>query len=877
MGQPQPGQAKKVLRRGLRWIAWIAVFHPRSVLTGVAIVTALALVAAVDLRLSTDIVSLLPDDVPEAERMRELAEDFGGTEPVVLAISGEGPEDVGERIEVALEIQDRLAERSEVSIVTGLMGGDPWELLEGRQADTLVLRMEPGQIDALAESLTPEAIDRRVAENRSRLLSPVGVASAPLIAEDPLGIVATVLHDMQDLTGGLRLESRDGVLVTEGGEFVLLLGRPEGASHDFRFAMKVLEVIEREALEALEDLELAGTVGRGPPPEGSEGLHVGITGAPAILVDYREILSRDIQSISGFAFLVVLLMFLFAFRRLSGLIIAGTSLVVGIVWSLGFAAVFVGEINVFTAGSIAILCGLAIDFTIHLYNRYLEEAHSRHDMWRSFEAAHTETGIGILAAAGTTAWAFFATGLSGFRGLRHLGMICAAGIVLTVIASLLLVPAMTALFARLKRSPDRPKGLASFGLAPLLRAVLEHSRLTIFAGLVGTVLLAWPAINVHLDEDFRRFRPSTAPSIRLQDAIGNCVGASLHPVAALVQGDIGAELLERTARVEEEFRALAEDPDGGVTAAIGPARVVPAPSEQRRALERLRELRSSGRIDPQRVRRDLLDALDRHGFRREQAERAAARLERMLAVNEVLTLEEALEGPLAVVLEDMLIRRGDGSLEAVVTVYPTMDVSSRDLLGQLEAAVERSESGALLAGGRVLSQAVKPLVLHDGIQSVIISAIGVILFLSLVLRRVLLVGLTFVPLLVGVVGSIGLMAAFGVDFNLVSVSVVPLIFGIGIDNGIHIVHRFIEHRSEDLAEVFRHTGRGIVMTSLTTMVGFGALMFADYPGLVSSGVLAVVGVGTTLVTAVTLLPALLKAVHVKDLNRISRQGEPPRS
>jgi hypothetical protein len=148
--------------------------------------------------------------------------------------------------------------------------------------------------------------------------------------------------------------------------------------------------------------------------------------------------------------------------------------------------------------------------------------------------------------------------------------------------------------------------------------------------------------------------------------------------------------------------------------------------------------------------------------------------------------------------------------------------------------------------------------------------VGVVLILGLTFRRPVLVVLTFVPLVVGVIVSVGLMAALGIDFNLVSLSMLPLILGIGIDNGIHVVHRFIGHAREGLEEVFRHTGRGIVMTSLTTIVGFGAMIFADYPGLRSSGLLAILGVGATLVTAVTLLPAFLTLVHVRDRERASR-------
>jgi hypothetical protein len=869
-------KAQAAVRRVLRWAAWISVFHPRSVLVVVALVTGFAFYAALDLKLSTDIVALLPDDVPAAERMRELVEDYGGAEPVVVAVSGQGEEDLGDRIDLTLEIQDRLAERGDVRVVTGVLGGDPFELLQGPQVGSLLLYLEPTDIDALAESLTPEEIDERIAENRRALLSPIAPSTSRLMAEDPLGIITSVLRTRTGLGESLSLTSQDGVLMTRDGSFTLLLVRPEGPAHDFRFAKSMLEGLAQASEDSLAALGMEGTVGRGPKPATAApgAVHVGITGAPAIIVDYREILARDIRSISGFAFLMVLVLFLLAFRRLGGVIIAGVPLLVGVVWSMGFAALFVGEINVFTAGSVAILCGLAIDFTIHLYNRYLEEAHAHHDMWRSFHAAHGETGVGIAAAAGTTAWAFLATGLSGFRGLRHLGLICSAGIVLTFLASLLLVPALTAVAARLKRDVDRPKGLAGFGLAPMLTVVLRHSKLTVFLGLVGTLLLAWPAFQTRLDEDFRRFRPTAAGSIRLQEAIGEHVNASLSPVLALVDGEDGEELLERSARLEQEFRQLVGPEPLPAAASFGPARVVPPPSEQRRTLERLRELRESGRIEPARVERDLLSALERHGFRiDERARRAAERVRRMLAVDEPLALAEAERGPLAPILEDMLIPRRGGGLEAVVTIYPHRSVSTEGLIDDLQAAVARSGTDAVLAGGRVLSQEVKPLVRRDGARAVIISAIGVITFLMLVLRRPLLVGLTFVPLAVGVVGSIGLMSLFGVDFNLVSVSVVPLIFGIGIDNGIHIVHRFIEHRREDLVEVFRHTGRGIVMTSLTTIVGFGALVFADYPGLVSSGVLAILGVGATLITAVTLLPALLKLLHVKE-DRL-RNGSPP--
>ncbi|RMG46746.1 MAG: hypothetical protein D6718_05025 [Acidobacteria bacterium] len=865
------GTLRRGVRRSLVATARVAVHHPKSVLIAAAVLTAVCLGLAAGIELSTDVTDLLPDDLPSARRLRALIGRYGSAEPLAIAISGAGGPDVEQRIDLALAIRDRLEEDPDLVPVAGLFGEDPFALLAGPQAEALLLYLEPEEIESFAARLTPAGIDAAVARNLERLRSPLGPLATRLLRDDPLGLVPAAMRHIEALKGRLRIVPRDGVLVTEDDAYVVLLVRLSGSTQDVRFVRAVLDRLERVAREELDAAGLEGTAGVGPAPAGAApgAVRVGFTGAPAILADYKAILAHDIRSISGVAFVAVMLLFLAAFRRPLGVLIAGVPLAAGIAWTLGFARLAIGHLNVFTAGSIAILCGLGIDFTIHLYNRYLEEVHAGRDMLEAFEAAHGETGLGILAAAATTAWAFLAAGLSSFPGLRDLGRLCAAGMALSLAASLLLVPALTALAARWRPARDRPRGLAGFGLGPLLALVVRHPRRVVLVAAAATVALAVPALRARLDEDFRRFRPSGAPSIRLQTELAKRIGTSLQPVLALVPGSDEASLLDRCERVQRAFDPLVREEEGPLAAVMSPARLVPPPSRQQRALATLRRLRAGG-LDPASVRDELLRALRRHGFRiDEHAEAAAARIERVLSRDRPLTLAEASRGPLGPMLADLLLEE-DGVREGVVSCYPRPAVATRDLVGGLRAALASSGVPATLIGGRVLSQDIKPMVLRDGTRAVVLSAAGVLAILLLSFRRPLLVLLTFLPLIGGVVASVGLMAAFGVDFNLVSVSVLPLILGVGIDNGIHVVHRFLHHSSEDLVDVFRHTGRGIVMTSLTTIVGFGALVFADYPGLISSGVLAILGVGATLVTAVTLLPALLEIVRVR--NRAGRPG-----
>ncbi|MBP7148840.1 MAG: MMPL family transporter [Acidobacteria bacterium] len=855
------------LRRALVGISWFSVFHPRTVLIAVAIITAGAVYCAMQLDLSTDVEDLLPRDVPSARRIREILGRYGSSEPVLVAIAGRGAEDVEDRTDLALAIRDRLADNPLVHPAQGMFGEDPWALLEGPQADALLLYLDPRAVARLPEVLTGAAIDRRVAANREVLLSPIGPVTSRLMAVDPLGFSSLALANLGAIKGGLKVSVREGVMITEDQKYVLLVVRPAVRATDIEVARKLIDSIADAARDAMGELGLEGEVGRGPVPAGlpADSVYVGLTGSPSILLDYRRMLGSDARMISVVSYVAQLVLFLFAFRRFGALLIAGTSLAVGVVWALGFAWLAIGEINIFTAGSIGILCGLTVDFTVHIYNRYLEEVHAGRDMLRAFSAAHGETGIGIIASVGVMVWSFAAAGMSEFRGLRDLGIICAAGLTLSLVVCLFLVPTMTALWVKLMPRPDRPRGLATFGLAPVLGAVLRWPRATVVVTLLLTLALTVPAIGVRLDDDFSKFRPQTAPAVMLQNDIAGRIGTSLQPVLALVPGRDADEVLERSARLERGLQQLLAEPDLGVSAVLGPSRLVPPRSRQEQVLDELRGLRARGAIDPARVEQDLLDALARHGFAVDaRAREAAARARRILERDVPVTVEELRASPLGELLDDMMLRDSGGAWLGVVSTYTRQEARSTRVIPAVRAAVERAGVPAELAGVRVLSQEVRPIIFRDGLIATVVAAGGVMVILLLAFRSLLLAALTMVPLVIGILASVGVMALVGIDFNLVTISMLPLILGIAIDNGVHVVHRYVEGLEhgghENLREVMLHTGRGVVMASLTTIAGFGALLFADYPGLISSGVLAMLGTGATLLAAVTILPALLLLV-----------------
>jgi preprotein translocase subunit SecF len=163
-----------------------------------------------------------------------------------------------------------------------------------------------------------------------------------------------------------------------------------------------------------------------------------------------------------------------------------------------------------------------------------------------------------------------------------------------------------------------------------------------------------------------------------------------------------------------------------------------------------------------------------------------------------------------------------------------------------------------------------PVVFHDhskritdGFYLAVAVGIGLVLLILIIdyrdLRHTLLSAL---PLAMGVVWMMGFMRIFGMSFNFANLVAVPLIIGVGIDNGVHIIHRVRLEGVDGMTVVLRHTARAILIASLTTMIGFGSLALASHRGMASLGTVLLLGVGSCLLTSIIVLPNVLVALGV---------------
>jgi len=206
----------------------------------------------------------------------------------------------------------------------------------------------------------------------------------------------------------------------------------------------------------------------------------------------------------------------------------------------------------------------------------------------------------------------------------------------------------------------------------------------------------------------------------------------------------------------------------------------------------------------------------------------------------------------------------------LVSIFPAGDIwGGKEFLNRFVEDLERVSEDA--TGLPPLFIRLITIFGRDGRNAMLLTVFVVFFFLWLDFRNPRHALMAMIPLAFGLCWMIGLMHLFGMRFNVVNVIGLPLILGIGIDDGVHIMHRWRNEGGGKIRTVFASTGKAILLTSVTTMFAFGSLAFSIFRGFASFGLTLFIGVGACFLTTVLLMPGMLGL-----LETISAKKEKPK-
>ena len=611
----------------------------------------------------------------------------------------------------------------------------------------------------------------------------------------------------------------------------------------------------------------------------SQGVRLRLTGMVPLAHDELVVLQSGLLLAGLISAILLTLILGFGVRSLRIIVSTLATLVASIIWTTAWAMLSVGEFNVISAAFAVLMIGLGVDFAIHIGLRYEEECRIDRAPVPALRRATLAVGGSVSLCALTSAVGFLSFIPTPFPGLAALGIIAGGGMFISLIASFTLFPAMLAVM----RAPTR-QHLDSPPLLSRLNPLIESHGGKIFlaAILVGLAALAL-STKMRFDFNTLSMRDPTSESVvtlrELQEQeIVTDYSATLL-ASDLEHAEVLAARLEALPEVvearppshfvpgDQEIKLyMIEDAAFFLEPVLNP----PPPVEPPTAEERLRsveELRSAIAALPPTGSRDLsresalrlglaLEAL----VQQPDPSRTAADLED-LVIND---LEDRIEwlrqaitvGPVA--FEDLPAAHRSRSVSsqgrARVVALPLDDVRDSEALRRFVEAVSGVDPAAT---GRPVVEA--------GIGSLVVVtfriAIGLALFtvgmiLFLALKSLLGVLLILFPIFLAALITIATGVLFDLPFNLTNVVVIPLVMGLGVDNGIHVYMRYREGESID-GMMDSSTPRAVLISALTTMAAFGSLAVSGHRGLHSLGVLLAVSLLCVIIGTLIVLPATL--------------------
>ncbi|MEE2657900.1 MAG: MMPL family transporter [Candidatus Latescibacterota bacterium] len=755
---------------------------------------------ATHLKIKADSANLLPDNYVSVRELNRIKERVGGIGPLMVIITGDD-------LSACVRFLNTLADSVESSsLISSIIRGRTAEVEFLSQNRLLYMNYED------LEELYVRVEDKVELERLKR--SPLYFALDEEEEEKSLD-----LSDLESKYFQFELDGfeRDYYLTRERNGVILRLF-PAGVISDVKFTRRLLRSLDAE-IDAID-------------PQSFD---------PSIVVDYQgsfknasqqyNVVVQDLKSTALYAFLGVFVLISMYFRQVMSPLVIVIPLLMSLSWTFGLTKVIIGNLNQITVCLFAILFGLGIDFAIHIFARYREARRRGMNTEAALVETVCHTGSALTTTAVTTAVAFFSLGFSDFKGFSEFGFIVGVGILFSLVAMVVICPAFIVVGERL--------GLISLKQSSVPDYLLRRGRypvphITILIGLLATAYSVYHLKDLSFEYDFKKLRPKIeeeGPKASIPDNLKE----TRSPAIVLTENR--EEAMAVVAEVERIREAR------GDSSTVRSVKSVYSflPSRQAEKLEIIADLSH------------LLD--DNESLLKEEDHAHVDSLRRYLDVRE-LQLED--------LPEDMTKSFSSKDGQILNFVQINASVPLRDGRNAINFAREIKEirlpDGSVYhaSSAHIIFAEMLELMLDDAFKAVIVTLLVVSLVLLIDLRSVVDTLLVLTPLLTALAWVTGFMYILDFKVNVYNMVAFPTVIGMGIDNAVHIFHRYREAGTGSMRLVLRTTGVALLATTMTTMVGFAGLVPAHHPALYWIGTVSLFGLGCCFITSVTLLPALLQ-------------------
>ncbi|OQY09996.1 MAG: hypothetical protein B6I29_02390 [Marinitoga sp. 4572_148] len=820
-------------------------------------VTIISIFLTASLQIRPGFLDLLPDDDPYVKIYQKAIENFKSVDSVIIGIEGE-------KKDIINYIESVSSELREIQYIDAIYYKNPIDFIS---KNIFVLAPDSEQ-KFLKKLYTSNNLEKFFEALNSMFEEPEGGYK---ITEQDRKQFEYMLKSLNNFFEGINSNDAESIknnlknlifgpkyLISKDGSFGMIVIKPTISSKDIEKVVELVNEIENIVKEKAKQYNI----------------NAGLTGTLVIARDEMVVSERDMAVATTVSLILILIIFILGFRSFRYMLLAVVPLVLGIIWALGFTKVAIGSLNIITVMMGAILVGLGIDYSIHIISLFIELKNKGFSTTEALMEVFKKNIRGVVVGAITTAIGMGIFAISSFPGFREFGIVLSSGIIFTMLA------AIFGLTLLLKKYGDKYKNP---GKAFVLSFNVEKYRIFPLVVLVVLIVLSILKIpEVEFDKNMMNIEAKGLESLRLNQEIldkfefspDNTIFISDDPIEVkdlydkLKNLNVFSEIdsivayipdtesqIERLKNANEVKKVNFDNNEfdlkrikseiNKMSFSLSKAALSLSLIGEKELSEELREIIKSGILikisnknaeDLQKIQEIIIEEISKWRSN--------------INDNTLIGLEN---------LPDEIKQNYLGNKGMILTTaYSNGDMWNSDYQKKYFEALEKlnikNVSGTALVFLRVIQISAK-----EGGKILLLTIIFIFIVLLFDMKSFKYAILAMLPMILSIVLMLGVMGWFGIKFNVVNIIALPLIIGIGVDDGIHLIHRY--RRENNINIALKSTGKAITMTTLTTGAAFGSLVLAKYRGFIGFGLLLLLGVFFSYLITVFVVTSILSYIE----------------
>ncbi|MAZ72493.1 MAG: hypothetical protein CMC70_05035 [Flavobacteriaceae bacterium] len=791
---------------------------------GLVVVFGILGLAASTIQFEEDIAKLIPTST-ENEQLQKVLETANFSDKIIVHIQKSEKGTTENLTNYATRFLDSLQQNFE-GYIKDVQGNVQEETaLETLDFvyENLPLFLTEKDYKTITQKLNPDSIAAITKQNYNTLVSPTGLVAKKTIARDPLGLSLLGIQNFKKLGISDAFKLENGYLVSKDNNHLLLFITPAYATSE----TDKNEVFVTNLYKLQSQLNKQYKV----------SVKANYYGAAFIAVANAKQIKSDIQFTVGLALVMLLLVFIFFYRKLTVPIILVVPTLFGALVSVGFLAFFRGEISAISLGIGSVLLGITLDYSLHILT-HIRNGETPQQLFQNVVSP-------ILMSSLTTALAFLCLLFINSQALQDLGIFAALSVLGAAVFSLIFIPQV---YKGSTHSRQKTTLLDAFAKYPFHKSKI----------LIGCILLAllvsiFTYNKVVFNKDISELNYVPDSLLDAEKELDTLLNTQSKTLYVAAYGNSIEQALEANDLVFEELLQL--EGNNSIISFNSIASLVASKNKQQRQIDKWNQTWDDSKTDSvvQMLRENGMSS----GFTPASFQQFYALLEKEF---KPLKLSE-FKSMNILAIDDFIATK-----DQFTTVTSLVKVDGADLENVKKAfkdnkniqVIDRTAINETLLGN-----------LQNDFSTLVLYSFGVVLLLLLgYYRNWKLTLITIVPIVLTWFVTLGIMGVFGLQFNIFNIIVTTFIFGLGVDYSIFMTNALQKRNHHQKALLTTHK-TSIVLSVLTTILGVGALIFAKHPALQSIAAVAVVGILSAMVISFTIQPLLFHFLIFRSTNKMN--------